>query len=344
MKVLTLIISLLFCGAIYSQTPKERYESTFESLSGMLEGKQLIEFKRAVFLVEDSFLEGQLDYVAYDKSIKFYKSLCEQLILSRDLNYTGKDKQQVSKYAAVFTVMKDTLPILKANGETVYHLPFAYDFDDITGESDWTKMFVTKLLSTHSGNCHSLPYLYKIIAEELGEEAHLAFAPNHIYIKQRCKSIGWYNTELTSGMFPIDSWLMASGYVHLKSIQSGIYMDALDDKQSIAVCLIDLAQGYRKKFGIEDVSFIIKSCDKALEFYPNYINALLLQAEIKLKLWEKVSHDSLETSAEGLAEIQALYNRIHELGYRKMPDGMYLDWLVSLKNEKSKYQNTKINF
>ena len=240
--------------------------------------------------------------------------------------------------------MKDTLPVIQPGGEMLYHLPFKYDFDDITGESDWTKMFVTKLLSTHKGNCHSLPYLYKIITEELGEEAYLAFAPNHIYIKQRCKSMGWYNTELTSGMFPVDSWLMASGYIHLKSIQNGVYMDALNDKQSIAVCLVDLAQGYQKKFGKDDGAFVLKACEKALEYYPNYINAMLLQVETKFHMWEMNVEDNNENKAKGLAEIQAIYNRIHELGYRKMPEEMYLDWLVSLKNEGEKYNNKKIRF
>jgi len=34
---------------------------------------------------------------------------------------------------------------------------------------------------------------------------------------------------------------------------------------------------------------------------------------------------------------------IHELGYRQMPEDMYLNWLVSLKEEKDKYANKKIN-
>gem|GEM_PF-4659315 len=43
--------------------------------------------------------------------------------------------------------------------------------------------------------------------------AYLAMAPNHTYIKLRSDKNGWYNTELTSASFPIDSWLMVSGYI-----------------------------------------------------------------------------------------------------------------------------------
>jgi len=91
-RVLILILCFLFCISIQAQTSKERYESTFESLISMLDGNQSMDFKRAVFLVEDSYLEGQLDSVAYEKSIKFYKSLCQQLVLSRNLQYEGEDK------------------------------------------------------------------------------------------------------------------------------------------------------------------------------------------------------------------------------------------------------------
>ena len=84
-------------------------------------------------------------------------------------------------------------------------MPYSYDFDDPFGHKDWDNMFVSKLLNTGKGNCHSLPYLYKIIAEELGISAHLALAPNHIYIKHKNEKDGWYNTELTSGIFPIDA-------------------------------------------------------------------------------------------------------------------------------------------
>ena len=91
-KNLLLLISLLFFINGQAQTSKERYESIFETLVDMLDGNKSMDFKRAVFLVEDSYLEGQLDSVAYEKSIKFYKSLCQQLVLSRNLQYEGEDK------------------------------------------------------------------------------------------------------------------------------------------------------------------------------------------------------------------------------------------------------------
>lgn len=344
MQKLIIIISFFLATiAIKAQNGKELYDSTFTILQEMLEEKQPPDFKKAVFLVENSYFENKYSFQAFCESIDFYASLCERIIETRDLEYTETDKSQVAVYASVFAVMKDTIPIQKPDGNIVNSLPFGYDFDDIFGNEDWMNMFVTKLIATKKGNCHSLPYLYKILVEELGEKAYLAYAPNHTYIKQHCKAFGWYNTELTSGIFPIDSWLMASGFIHLSAIQNGVFMDTLSTRQSIGACLLDLAQGYEARFGIDDGKFILSSCETVLKQHPNNINALLLQAETKMELWKNENNQTKEQKQIEFLEIQKLYAKIHNLGYRTMPKEMYLDWLVSLKEEKLKYQNRNIN-
>ncbi len=106
--------------------------------------------------------------------------------------------------------------------------------------------------------------------------------------------------------------------------------------------MLDLAMGYQRKFGTKDSNFILKACDKVLEHHPNNINALLFKAETKTSLWKQNNEVSTEQKKREFEEIQELYASIHELGYRRMPAEMYLDWLVSLKEEKHKYQNQKI--
>lgn len=119
-------------------------------------------------------------------------------------------------------------------------------------------MFVTKLLKKWKGNCHSLPYLYKILTDEFNVPCHLAFAPNHIYIKLFSEKSGWYNTELTSGTFPIDAWIIALGHVTIDAIRNTLYMDTLSNKQAVANCLVDLAQGYLHKYDKDNPEFVIK--------------------------------------------------------------------------------------
>lgn len=220
-----------------------------------------------------------------------------------------------------------TEPIsIMINADTTNTIPFSYNTEDYAGQKEWSNTFVSTLMQTQKGNCHSLPYLYKMIMNELGYESHLALAPNHIYIKANNKKVGWYNIELTCGDFPTDAWLMASGYIHTDAIRNGIYMRALSEKESVAMTLVDLAQGYQAKFGIEDGSFMLMCCNTALKHFPNYINALLLKGEILTELYRK-SEDS-----ELMSQMTELYTHIHELGYRKMPDEMYMKWLDTLKD------------
>ncbi len=118
-------------------------------------------------------------------------------------------------------------------------------------------------------------------------------------------------------------------------------MKALSEKESVALCLVDLAQGYQAKFGIEDGSFILKCCNTALTYFPNYINALLLKAETITGLHKQAIPDSKE-SEELLAQMNELYTTIHKLGYRKMPQGMYLNWLKRMGTEDIDYRMKSI--
>lgn len=349
--ILTLIVTCFICQAQDSLQGKKVFETALNELEMMLNEKQANSYKRAVFLTENAYEGDIFSYEKYCHSIADLTNLCRAVIKSRELIYNAEDKEEVMKWAAIFTVITDTLPIIM-NGTTVYHYPYTYDFEDIWGQKNWNQMFVTKLINTKKGNCHSLPSLYKILAEELGTKASLAIAPNHIYIKHQSKRDGWFNTELTSGIFPVDAWLMASGYIHLDAIVNKLYMEALNDKQSLSICVVDLAKGYERKYGTGDGKFILKACDIALKFYPNYINALLLKAETKRRQFLSIVKEN-ETGNTSMVvndanaknifnEMQELYVSIHKLGYRQMPEEMYLNWLVSLKEEKAKYENKKI--
>ncbi|MCB0736549.1 MAG: hypothetical protein KDC92_03480, partial [Bacteroidetes bacterium] len=114
---------------------------------------------------------------------------------------------------------------------------YKYDFEDFMGSEDWEKMFVHKIIKTKSGNCHGLPYYYKILADEIGVESHLALAPNHMYIKHLDENNHWVNVELTNGSISSDAWLITSLGISTEAIKSGIYMDPLSEEQSVALCV-----------------------------------------------------------------------------------------------------------
>ncbi|WP_312900743.1 hypothetical protein [Chryseobacterium taichungense] len=368
LQQLSFLISLFLCNLIYAQevknvflenTDKENlfYEEAYQNIDNMLNDKQEYSFKNAVFGVENAYYQGKLDIPHLEREISFLKAFSGSILKSRELNYSESDKDNVSKYAAIFSIMCQSLPVM-VKDTVVQYKPFNYDFEDVFGHKDISNLFVSKLLLTKKGNCNSMPYLYKILAEELGVDVNLALAPNHVYIKHRIKTVGWYNTELTSGIFPEDGWLMASGYIHLDAIKNGVFMKALNNKESLALCLFDLAQAYNKSFPENDGSFVLKCTQRAVEVYPYFAKALILKAETHKKMFEKImKEENLSTDnpeniklalrnpkGKELFEIMKKeYGYIYEIGYRQMPEEMYLDWLVSLKTERSKYENKKLN-
>lgn len=337
-----LLITLLLLSKsfVIAQNNDKLFEESYTLLNDMVNNEKNYSFKKAVFSVENAYLDGNLDTNFVYKQIKLLHGLSTAIVKSKNLDYNERDKEIVSKRASIFSILCDTINV-NINDKIYKYEPFGYDFNDVFGHKNTENLFVSKLIKTHKGNCHSMPYLYKILCEEIGIDANLALAPNHVYIKHRSVKDGWYNTELTSRIFPIDAWIMASGFVHIDAITNGVYMKALNNKESIALVLVDLANNYNAKFRNNDGTFILKCCEDAIKIYPNFATALILKAETRYKQIEKIEdktkHDLL------FRDLQKEYAYIHEIGYRNMPEDMYLNWLVSLKEERSKYENKKMN-
>lgn len=354
MNKLPIIVLLILFGIesqSLAQTSDDRnsfeYSLAADSLEKMLQGEGKLDFSRAVFLTEQAYLAEPITYERFQSEIHLLAFLAEKTFQQQisSLAYDYSDKNRIGRYAAVFSVMMDTLEV--QHNDTIWALPpFHYDFEDVFGDRDWSQMFISKLLATRRGNCHSLPYLYKILCEELGVRAHLALAPNHVYIKHYAEKTGWYNTELTSATFPVDAWLMASGYISLPAIQNGIYLDTLSEQESIALCVVDLAQGYAHKHPNHDGSFVLRCCKLALQYFPDCIPALLLQADTYAKQFQALAQQNPESpspeTTQAFEKMNQAYAHIHQLGYRQMPKEMYADWLLSLQMEKEKYVNPNV--
>jgi hypothetical protein len=345
-KIIVIGLFFLFQNQLSGQ---DSYDLAFRIYRDALEGKVNLSFKEAIFHCENAYFDHQLRFEDFNAEIGLLKIYANLLKSANTLNYDKKDKEKVSTYAAIFLLMTDTVTIKLSEDKAVQHLPYIYDFEDIFGSRDWTQSFITKLLTSGTGNCHSMPYLYKILCDEFDVPCHLALAPNHVYIKHRAEKGGWFNTELTSASFPIDAWLMASGYISLQAVQNGTYLDTLSEKESIALCVLDLAQGYNHKYPDSDGTFVIECCELALKHFPDYVNAILLKAETRLKQLQTMQKEmkyaylkEVTALPDGKAkwdEMNSLYMQLYKLGYRQMPEQMYVEWLTSLKTEKEKYSN-----
>jgi hypothetical protein len=336
------MIGILFCLNVSAQkstdTTRIIFEKAYSEMDAMLNGKQTLSFKRAVFLSENAYLENRLSYSAFDLSIKSAAYYCQKMAENVPLNHP-KEKPLGVNYA-IFQHITDTTQHVFGK-DTFNFLPYKYDFQDFNGQKNWESMFVTKMLREGTGNCRSLPYYYKLLADECGVQACLALAPNHVYIKHwdvGKKKEGWmkriYNIELTNGSFPMDGWLMASGYITLDAIRNGFYLDTLGARRSVALCLLDLAKGYERKFGKRD-AFVSKCVERVLQVHPSNINALLLKSELLKDQYERTKLP---------ADYQNLYQHCSTLvanGYREMPLDMYLNWLFEVRAKANAFENVK---
>jgi hypothetical protein len=348
MKKYLFLIAFLNISSAFSQT-EEIYSKTYDYIHQMLEEQIPLSFKNAVFATENAYLDNQLSLDEYNREIEILVRLASVLSNSEQMTYKGKDSEMIAKHSGLFETITDSVMIALDSIHIFVHTPYTYDFDDPTGQKDRTKMFVSKLLETGKGNCHSLPYLYKILSDELSIPCWLSFSPNHIYIKLYAEKTGWYNTELTSATFPVDAWIIASGYVTIDAIKNGLYMDTLSNRQAVANCLLDLAQGYQHKFGKENPEFVVKCCNTVLQYHPTNVNALLTKAEAQkyyihslmkaksLKKPEELFSDPFVR--EMYSDMESTYIQLHKSGYRQMPEEMYLQWMGLLKNESAKYIN-----
>lgn len=185
----------------------------------------------------------------------------------------------------------------------------------------------------------TLPYLYKILAEEIGAEAYLALAPNHLYIKHKDDKGLWVNLELTSGTFPRDGWLISSFSITTQAIKKETYLEALTLKESVALTLCDLALGYKFSFGHDD--FTLKCCNTVIEYFPKCVNTYMIKNELlaeKRKVLLSANNQKRPEISKLEKSITDLYQKIDEMGYKDMPKEQYQQWVNYIENQRKKQQ------
>lgn len=309
------------------------YNLAFNEINQMLEDKIPLDFKRASFLVEWAYLKGNLDYADFCKQIATISKGLKQFITDKKVGI-----YKTSGNYALYEYFTKPHPMNN-------YKPFVYDFDDFYGEKDYKNIFVTKLLKTHTGQCRSMPMLYKILAEEIGAESYLALAPNHLYIKHLDEQNKWVNVELTNGHFSSDAWMISSSGMSAEAIQSGIYMKDLTLKESIAFCLTELDLAYKQQNGHTEFSLLC--CNTVIKYHKNSLDAILHKnitlKNMGLAYKKKYGNKPNAKMKEYHKEWLTTHYQLNELGHREVTKEQYAKWAKEMETEKIRRQNQPNN-
>jgi len=132
---------------------------------------------------------------------------------------------------------------LKDPGPWNGNKPFLYDLDNPLGKNPEDKLLST-YLTTHKGNCVSMPVLFVVLGQKLGLPVTLSTAPFHAFARLRKDDGTWLNIEVTSyGTISDESYQRQMDITPL-AIQKGTYLKTLTRKQSVLVMAGTLMQFY----------------------------------------------------------------------------------------------------
>lgn len=327
-----------------SQKGTEHFREALKKINDMLEGKTKLNLKKAVFIVENAYYGNRMNYKQFNKAIQEAVNICRLKIKEYG---TSND---LIKNLTIFNLITDTTRVkLQGTEKTLTRFPMKYDFNDCDGKLRFDNMFVSKLIATHSGQCHSMPLYFKILSQELGSESHITYSPRHSFIRFKSRNDNWYNAELTSGVMMSDAAVLEGGFIKSESLKSGIYMRALGLHETVACTINDLMNGYIRKYGYD--CFIQKAINVVKKYYPNQLHTSMIEANLQTVTMTYIARqkgrppieifkrDSLAN--ESLEKMHELYSKLDNLGYEDMPDKHYQKWLKSLKKAKLDPANQK---
>ena len=314
----------------------------------MLTGETPLSLRDATFLVENAYHENTLSYSDYVNYIRETVELCQAKIKQLGLNAND----QMVKNMMLFHFMTDTFKLKLDNEKTMIHYPMEYDKEDAGGEKDLTKMFVTKLMVTNSGQCSTLPRLYLILAEAVGTEAYLSNVNIHSFVKIKDNDGYWYNLELTSGAVLQDQHHLLHNYLKAEAIRNRIYLEPWTRKQTVGDALTELASAYIRKYGVD--GFMAECYYAILQHDPSNIRGLLLRHNYHVTNTMYVIQSAGITSKEEIDDCPAASkayqaaleckDNLREIGYEPFPPELYQVWLDHVSKEKDAGNQIKLKY
>ena len=245
------------------------YLKAYQEIRAMLDNQKPLSVKKAVYWSEWAYLGGNLDYEKdFNKEIvRIANYIKEVIALNHFENY---------KTAKQFSICNYFFRPCNGNGK----IPYTYDNKKDYPEDDWHYQLTSRTLKTHTGQCRSLPWTFKLIAEELGADVRIAYAPRHCYVMYKDEDDhypeDWVNVELTNQSYTPSFSIKEFYCINDSAILASTYMTPLNDRQTIAHQLSDLAMGYLARYNKHYDEFTIACAQTSLKYHEANPTAILI--------------------------------------------------------------------
>jgi hypothetical protein len=325
------------------------YLKAKDIIEAMLNGEKSLSIKDAFYFSEAAFGNLHLSYQEYNNTINS-NTVFIQLWLKEN-SYNLSDPEAL--HYGIQKFMSDTLYIT-VDGKKQGHIPYYYDYIDAFSKKDRRNYFVTKTIATGSGQCHTFPITYLILAEALGVEASLAYNPMHSFIRFKNNSGTTINYETTIDEFLPNSFYIETLPIMAEAQRNNLYVSDLNKEQVVASVLFDLAVSFIKEHWLYDKSFVFECLSIAESYFPNqgfinnasnYLHKRLYADDFNNKIQEKGIKDfnEIENYPDVLQAYKKYYaymESVSKLGIQDFPEAEYLQ-LLKYYDQKGKIQTAE---
>lgn len=250
------------------------YEQAYQAIEDMLTGKRPLSFKDAVFEIENALLDGHTNRNAYDYKIEY---IANNILRDAEQLRPSMPSDATAKNLAI------TLFFAEDRATNNYQR-CTYDLQSLYNDGGLVGGLVLSLLQSGKGTCRSMPFLFKIIADEIGAPSYIACAPMHFYIKHQDNVGKWWCYETTRYNYLPEDYIFELNHVSPTGAESGLYAKPLTDKEAVALCLSDLCYFYEKKTGFYSNAFVRKCYQLGLRYYPISVLRTLELNDLKYQL------------------------------------------------------------
>ncbi len=326
------------------------YIKAKNSIKTMLNNEQSLSIKDAFYLSEAAFGSLHLSYQEYNNTIKSNADFIKQWLKENGYNLTDPE----ALHYGIQKFMSDTLYIT-IDGKRQGHIPYYYDYIDALSGKDRRNYFVTKTIATGSGQCHTFPITYLILAEALVVKANLAYNPMHSFIRFKNNAGTVVNYETTVDKFLPNSFYIETLPVMAEAQRNNLYVTELNKQQVVASVLFDLAVNFIKEHWLHDKTFVSECIDIAEPYFPNqgfintannYLHKRLYADDFNNKIQEKgiTDFNDIQKYPDVFQAYKKYYGymeSVSRLGIQDFPEAEYLR-MLSYYDQKGKLQTAKI--